>query len=206
MASSSSGRTPTSRSGLVAELALIGICGRARRSAPGVGFRNAGLGSAGGVPGWAGAPKRRGGWVSKCRPGISRGAARGGGAAGGAAGGSTRRLAAPSGRCRWRAPELGRVLFLVPQTVVEAAEQAAVLLGGEPTVGIGLDVVDLAGLGGLKAMGMGAHAVTQFDGPAGPSGEQARAHADVDSVAQGEDGPLEVGRAHPRVEGRGCED
>src|ERR1700677_1519695 len=137
---------------------------------------------------------------SKCRPGISRGGARGGGDAGGAA----RRLAAPS-RCARRWPlalvgvGLGRVLFLVPEAVVETAEQAAVVLGGQPACGPGLDVVALAVLGGFVAIRVRADAVSQFYGPAGPSAEEARAHADVDPVAEAGDGPLEVGRVHPRV-------
>ena len=99
----------------------------------------------------------------------------------------------------------GAALALVAQAVVEPTEQAPVLLGGRSTGGPGLDVVALAALGGLVAVGVRADAVAQLDGPAGPAAEQARPHADVDPVAEGKDGPLEVGRVHPRGKGRGGE-
>ena len=51
-------------------------------------------------------------------------------------------------------------------------------------------------------MGVRADAVTQLDGPSGPTGEEPGPHAHVDPVAQREQGPLEVGRVHPGVEGR----
>ena len=68
---------------------------------------------------------------------------------------------APPSRCarRWPLALVALLLSLVAEAVVEATEQPAVVLGGEPACGVGLDVVDLAALGGLVAVGVGAHAV-----------------------------------------------
>jgi hypothetical protein len=48
---------------------------------------------------------------------------------------------------------------LVFEAVVVAALELAVVLGGGPAVGVGDDVVGLAGLGGLVAVRLGAGAV-----------------------------------------------
>ena len=102
-----------------------------------------------GAPFDAGAPKRRRCLrFSKCRTVHRAGVLRGAGWA--------RRRAAPSGSGRrWALACWAVVLLLVAQAVVEAAEQAAVLLGGQPARGVGLDVVDLAVLGGLVAVAGG---------------------------------------------------
>src|ERR1700722_18846315 len=99
------------------------------------------------------------------------GCCRGGEARGGLGVEESRRLPAPSGGGRWGPLALLTLLVsLVAQAVVEAAEQPAVVLGGEPARGIGLDVVDLAVVCGLVAMGMGADAVTQLYGSSGAAG------------------------------------
>src|SRR3984957_17976094 len=95
---------------------------------------------------------------------------------------------------------------LAAQPVVEPAEQPAVLLGGGPTLGIGHDVVDLAVLEALVAVGVGTAPVPDLDGPSGGPGEQPGGGAHLDPAPGLEHRPLQVGLVQPGEEGPGGED
>ena len=85
----------------------------------------------------------------------------------------------------------------VAQSVVEAAQQSAVLFDGGSTVTERDDVVDLTGCGPGVAHRVLAFPVPQFDGPAGGTGEQAGRFAHLHPPAGGEDDPFEVGLGEP---------
>ena len=85
---------------------------------------------------------------------------------------------------------------------VESAQEPPVLLGRGTARRPGLDVVTLAVLGRLVAVGMRAHPVPQLDGAARASREESGPDTDVDAVPELEYRPLEVGRvASEGIEG-----
>ena len=117
--------------------------------------------------------------------------------------GPCRRRPSGRGRLRRRSGRAFAAFGLVPQAVVEAAQQAPVLLGRLAARCKRVDVVSLAHLGRSVAIGMSALPVAQLQGSSGPACEEAGPSAHLHPTAQLEDGPFEVSRVHPRVERRG---
>ena len=80
-----------------------------------------------------------------------------------------------------RLPVVGCVGSVAPLPVVDAAPAPSIGLCREPAPAVGLDVIDLALLGGhVTARRVGAMPITNLDGPAQRAREEALPHTDVD--------------------------